>query len=651
MGTVAAAVAGLAALIAGVPASSAATAPPGRFVALAGSVLATGNARTGPYRSSRMSVEVVLAPRDADGLTTELAAVYDPHSRNYHRWLAKGGFDARYAPAGAARAAVVSYLRGSGLSVTRSASPFLVRATGSSAAVSAALRTTLSSYRGPGGMAYFASSAPVQVPAGLAGDVLGVAGLTDAVRPQLQLSRPAASASCEQSYPTRHKLFKVGRFLPGYGGGPFCSGLTPSQVNSIYGAPRAGARGKGAGVTMAVFSEAAYQKSDIAHWAHTFYGPGYRPRLVNVEVDGGPLHPVCPSGDICPRKFNGYFGDVEEDADIEEQLTVAPDASHILAYQAPWDDTGQTQLDEFTAMADQDAASVISSSYGVCEAAEGAAFLEAENTIFEQMALQGQSMFSSTGDNGPFNCLPSKRLGLLDPGAQPWVTGVGGTSLEHDNPGSNEHPAYPRNTETVLNPDNLCNTSADEGGHSGLFWCGETGGGGGGSSQFWGMPFYQSGPGVISKQTSYGNGSTHCSLAAIGTPCRELPDISANADGFTGYAIYCTGSSRTPNSLCAQVPVPHGWFPVGGTSLSSPLWSGIAADISSFTGHRIGNLNPLIYQLYNIDPQRWFHDITGIGKLQSTATSNGRYPTTPGYDLATGIGTPRMAALITRSLP
>ena len=120
MGAMAVAIAGLAALAAGVPASSAALAPPGRFVALAGSVLTTGGARTGPYRSARMSVEVVLAPRDRAGLAAELAAVYDPHSGDYHRWLARGEFDARYAPAGAARAAVVSYLRGSGLSVTRS---------------------------------------------------------------------------------------------------------------------------------------------------------------------------------------------------------------------------------------------------------------------------------------------------------------------------------------------------------------------------------------------------------------------------------------------------------------------------------------------------------------------------------------------------
>jgi subtilase family serine protease len=662
MGAIAAA-AGLAvAAVAGVPSSSAAVAPSGNpgFVAVRDSLMPMGNPRVGSYRSSRMSVEVVLAPRHQSALNAELVTLYSPGSRDYRRWLAPGEFDARYAPAAATREAVASYLRAGGLTISRSLSPFLVRATGSSGQVSAVFRTTLSSYRSPRWGQYFANSASVRVPGALAPSVLGVVGLTDAVRLHTQLELPQvpparSSPNCPQKYPTKQKLYKLGgRYLPRYAAGPYCSGLTPSQVNSIYGAPHVGARGKGTGVDLAVFEEAAYQKSDIAHWAHTFYGPRFHPPLVNIDVDGGPVHPACPAGDTCPRKYNGYYGDVETDADIEEQLTIAPDAQHILVYEAPVDDTGQTALDEYTTIASSDIASVISESYGNCENYVGAAYAQAENTIFEQMALQGQSMFGAAGDSGAFGCLDtdgSRIVNLLDPPSQPWVTSVGGTSLESDNPGSNAHPPYPQNVETVLNPDNLCNTSAAEGGHTGYFWCEETGGGGGGSSQFWGMPFYQRGPGIIGKYTTYGNGATHCSLAAIGTPCRETPDISANADGFTGYAMYCTGSAATPNSLCARVPVAHGWFPVGGTSLSSPLWSAIIADRDSYQGYRTGNLNPLIYLLYNLDPRRYFHDITGVGKPQSAATSNGLFPVTPGYDLATGIGTPKMAALITGSQP
>jgi subtilase family serine protease len=103
-------------------------------------------------------------------------------------------------------------------------------------------------------------------------------------------------------------------------------------------------------------------------------------------------------------------------------------------------------------------------------------------------------------------------------------------------------------------------------------------------------------------------------------------------------------------SFCATFsgsqPAP-GWFGIGGTSLSSPLWSAVIADRDSFHGHRSGNINPLLYRLLRTNQKRYFHDITGIGPKQKAATTNGLFPTTPGYDEATGIGSPKMAALIT----
>jgi hypothetical protein len=51
--------------------------------------------------------------------------------------------------------------------------------------------------------------------------------------------------------------------------------------------------------------------------------------------------------------------------------------------------------------------------------------------------------------------------------------------------------------------------------------------------------------------------------------------------------------------------------------------------------------------LFNLAPNLYFHDITGHGQ---TTTNNGLFSVTPGYDEATGIGTPKMAALITLSL-
>jgi subtilase family serine protease len=628
------------------------------FAVLSDSVATGHNADLGTMTSSQMSVEVALAPRDEAGLDRELAAVYDPAGGQYQHWLAKNQFNNRFAPASGTRDRVVSYLRASGLTVTNSSSPFLVRAVGSSSAISAAFRTSLHNYRSTTGVSYFANSTPVQVPQAIAPGVLGVLGLSDTIRLHSALTT-AHSASgttppaCEDPYPTRQQILDAGGvFLRGYGGAPGCNGLTPSQVDSIYNAPHVGPKGAGAGVTLGVFEESAYRQSDIATWTNHFFGPHFHAPLTDINVDGGPLNPVCPVGDVCPAALQGFAGDIEVDSDIDMQLTAAPDAAHILVYNAPGDFTGLTALDEYTQMADDDRATSISESYGDCENDVTTALVQAENVVFEQMALQGQSMFGALADSGAFDCLDvngSTIVNIPDPPGQPWVTAVGGTSLESDNPGANEHPRYPTGVETAWNPRNLCDTSADEGGQSGFFWCAFAGAGGGGSSQYWGRPAYQRGPGIDNPGTTHANGTTQCALATTGTPCREVPDVSANADGFNGYGIFCTGDATTPNSLCATpISTPAGWEPVGGTSLSSPLWSGIAADQTSFQGHRIGNVNPLVYRLYRADPQRYFHDITGVGPLQAVSDNNGLFPARPGYDLATGIGTPDMAALITR---
>jgi kumamolisin len=649
--------------------AGAATPAPGAnlgYVQLANSVPPTTDNVTGSYSSPKMQVEVAVASRDEAGLNTMLAALYDKNSPSYHRWLTTAQYDARFAPTPAARNAVAKFLSSSGLTVVPSGSPFLVRATGSSAKVQSTFNTTLNNFRDPQGTQYFANSTPVYLPGSIAGSSLGVIGLTNTVRDAQHVFRfnntmptsadGGSATNCETTYPTAQQLFDHivgGQPLPhGYGAGPGCSGLTPSQDNSIYGAPHLGPRVKGKGADIAVFELSAYQHSDIATWAHQFYGPGYNPPLVDVTIDGGPLNPRCPTGDQCPLQFNQYTGDIEVDADIEMQLAIAPDVNHLIVYNAPNDFTGQTALDEWSAIAKANVADSVSSSWAVCENDAGSAYVQAENTIFRQMAAQGQSVFGGAGDTGAFGCIRSDggtNVNVIDPPSQPWVTSVGGTSFENFNPGTNPHPRYPRAGEAVWNPDNLCSDAGPgpaNDGQGGFFWCTNTGATGGGSSQFWGMPSYQKGPGVINANTTVGNGTTHCSLAATGTPCREVPDISANADQYTAYAEYCTGNANTPGSFCAQIsgsrPVP-GWFGIGGTSLSSPLVSAIIADRDSLHGNRSGNINPTLYREYQIAPSLFFHDVTGAGHI---AKNNGLFPAVPGYDLATGIGTIKMAPFI-----
>ncbi len=627
------------------------------FSAIPGSFRATTDVDLGEFTSLKMSVEVVLAPSNASELSALLEDLYNVDSPNYQHWLAAGEFDSRFAPDSEQAAAVALYLTQSGLTVEPSSSPYLVRASGPSSLMESTFKTALHSYRNQRGITYYSNTAEIQFPENLTAGVLGVVGLSNTARPRTHqmhhLNQSSSSGpGCDTPYPTKAELFNYANngvnFPYGYGAGPGCSGLTPTQTNSIYGAPDLGPQAQGAGVNLAVFELSAYQHSDIDAWTKYFYGPGFRAPLVDITVDGGPLNPQCPMNDQCPASYQGYAGDIEVDADIEMQLTIAPNAEHIYVYNAPNDETGQTELDEYTRIAKDDVADVISSSWGECENDAGAALVQAENIVFEKMALQGQTMFGAAGDTGAFDCIETDGTTIVnvdDPPSQPWVTSVGGTSLESFNPDTNPFPRYPAGVETIWNAHNLCNEKANEGGNPGLFWCSEDGAGGGGNSQFWGRPAYQTGPGVTNPYTVYGNLTAHCTFAARGTPCREVPDVSANADPYTGYAEYCTGSAATPNSICAQISeTPAGWFGIGGTSLSSPLWSGIFADYDSFWQGRVGNANYFLYRLFNANAGAYFNDITGIG--QST-NNNGLFPTTPGYDQATGMGTPKMGALIT----
>lgn len=142
------------------------------------------------------------------------------------------------------------------------------------------------------------------------------------------------------------------------------------------------------------------------------------------------------------------------------------------------------------------------------------------------------------------------------------------------------------------------------------------------------MQDYQTGPGVAN---AYSNGK------------RQVPDVAANADPKSGFIIYTTD----PQS-CARVTgaaVPSCFMATGGTSVAAPMWAAAATLTNQHlltAGYpRMGFANPIIYRLFNSNPAV-FHDITtghNCFDASCDATTDVRYPATPGYDLATGVGT------------
>ena len=95
---------------------------------------------------------------------------------------------------------------------------------------------------------------------------------------------------------------------------------------------------------------------------------------------------------------------------------------------------------------------------------------------------------------------------------------------------------------------------------------------------------------------------------------RGVPDVSGDADPQTGYSVLVDGESMV----------------IGGTSAVAPLWSGLIALLNDKLGKPLGFIQPTLYGLPQSDGA--FHDIT--------SGSNGAFSAGPGWDAASGLGTP-----------
>jgi len=111
--------------------------------------------------------------------------------------------------------------------------------------------------------------------------------------------------------------------------------------------------------------------------------------------------------------------------------------------------------------------------------------------------------------------------------------------------------------------------------------------------------------------------------AAINPPAgggRGLPDVSGDADPQTGYSVLVDGESLV----------------IGGTSAVAPLWSGLIARLNQKLGKPVGFFEPVLYGLPKTAGA--FHDIT--------AGNNGAFSAAPGWDAASGLGSPEGEKLL-----
>lgn len=553
--------------------------------------------------NKKISGDVVLKPSDPAGLSVFVAEVSDPSSPEYEHYLAPGQFGPRFGAGSATIAGTREWLASRGLRVgATSDNDLSVSFDGSAEKVDAAFGVTEDTYKLPSGKVDFAPDVAPLVPESLAPHVEGVLGLDDLAVPQPLIERSTEPTPRRVVVPEKSN----GTVEPHAGAPAACSAVTGvttpngpysmTQVADAYSMNTAYSQDRfGAGISVALFELEAFSASDIAAFQSCY---GTHASVSTINVDGGP-----GTADPSP----------ESALDIEQIIGLAPDAS-VDVYQGPSNETATlgNVLDVYQAIADKDTAAVVSSSWGTCDLVikqEDPSFATAEEYVFEQMATQGQSIYAAAGDDGSEDCFDNGSdqnyysLSVDDPGSDPYVTSVGGTSMSSIGPAPQE---------TV--------------------WNDQHGAGGGGISALWQKPTWQTGVGVLN---SYSSGSP-CG-ATVGDYCREVPDVSATADPEHGEIINWDGD----------------WWQIGGTSDAAPIWAAITALVdqgciqagSSFANsHVVGFADPKIYEVA-ADPTPPFNDVTS-GNNDFTGTNSGKYPATSRYDLATGWGTPIVSDLL-----
>lgn len=531
-----------------------------------------GSSDIGPAPSSiPLNLDVVLAPQNPAALSNFIAELYDPSSPEYHQYLAPGQFGPMFGATQQTVDNVSSTLSSMGLSpgpVTSDDLTIPVATTVGQA--ESAFGIQIHSYHLSSGATGYANTSAPQVPSSISPNITDILGLSDLVQ-ATHFSTVGSDTSSDQAAPTQA--------LPSLSGPTPCSSassvpdaLTANQFASAYSFTTGYSAGDlGSGQTVAIAELEPFASTDISAYESCY---GISTTVTTTNVDGGPGTGV---------------GSGESALDIEDVAGLAPDAT-IKVYQAP-NSSLSDLYDVYHKIETDDIAKVVSSSWGQCEALVGSSFAKSEEPVFEAMDTQGQTIVVAAGDTGSSECFradESSELNVLDVSSDPYVTGVGGTKIT-----SLSTPP----SEVVWNESSL-----------------EAGAGGGGISEIWQMPSYQKAIGINSDSSG-----TPCGASA-GSYCREVPDVSADADPYSGYAVYYDG----------------GWTDIGGTSAAAPLWAAFVTIVNEGCTSSSGFLNPSLYT-HASD----LNDITsGNNDYTPSGYDGGLYPATTGYDMASGIGTP-----------
>jgi subtilase family serine protease len=609
--------------------------------------------------SQKLTIQLWLKPSLA-AVQSFATAVSTPGNAQFRHYLSPAAYTARFGPTASQVNAVESWLRGQGFSgISADSQRTYVRATASVSAIDTAFGVQEKLYRATatvnaGPYQLRANDGAVKLPSSLAGRVLGVTGLDNQV-PSVPLARPGsgssparvtadgvvaegasspagsatAAAGCSAYYGQRHQSGLPPLFGPTTLPVAVC-GYDAAQLRAAYGLTGIG----GTGQTIA-FAQVGLPKDmflTLQDYAKANHMPAPSASLYGEKSVGG-------TGASCgvTDPFNG-----EEQLDVEAAHVMAPGARELMVGGDPCNngDLGEQGFyDAETAILDgsggKPLASIVSNSWEDFGTGEVSQLANMTNALLMRAAAEGVGMYFATGD----------APGASTPSSDPYATAVGGTTLAIGKTGNR-----------------LFETGWSDGAWelTGKSWAsiGVNGAAGGGASTLWTEPGYQRGV-VPSALTIPPGDKSEAS--------RSVPDISADADPFTGFA---EGQLTFSTSDPASPPV-YSESDIGGTSLSTPLIAGLVADAQQGQRAPFGFINPVLYKLTGTSAIRDVLPVTSKtpaqyrGSYCPAATCNGTtgivefddqnprlsgylgQVTLKGYDNITGVGTPNGSAFNT----
>jgi subtilase family serine protease len=521
-------------------------------------------------RLERMLLLLKPSPAQQTALDALVEAQQNPGSPLYHQWLTPAEYGAQFGVSDPELALVTAWLMAQGLTVDEvPAGRQLVVFSGTAGQVFDAFHTEIHVYR-VNGVAHLANTQDPQIPVALAGVVSGVVSLHDFRRRSEIKTRRALGAQPQYTAGSTHYLFPA-------------DFATIYDLNPLYSAGTAGT-----GSAIAIAGRSNINVSDVAAFRSMV---GLTASAPTVIVDGTDPGLVATDQD-------------ESTLGVEWSGAVAPDAAVSLVTAASTQTTDGVDLAS-QYIVNHATAPVVSVSYGSCEREMGAAELAFYNSLWEQAASQGMSVFVASGDAGAAGCeagADTEGSGKAVNGmcSSPYATCVGGTEF---NEGANAAQYWSTTNSAGYGsalgyiPEEVWNESALDGG-TGL-WAS-----GGGASTVYAQPAWQADV----------NGAS----AANGM--RAVPDVALSAADHDGYFMVENGSN---------------WI-VSGTSVASPAFAGVMAlVVSKQNGAKQGNANARLYALAAAAADPFHATPSGNNSVPGVAgfTADGAE-----YNMATGLG-------------